>query len=88
MSSDGDEELFIDIVGNLNDIDGADVMLALALKDLMGIELLAEFVGTADEEEVAEAVILKEVVGSPEEGEPVDDVLLDKVGSPNDAELV
>ena len=87
MTNDGDEELFTDTDGNLDDIDGADVTLALALEDLIGVELLAEFVGTADAEEVPEAVMFKEIVGSPE-GVPLDEVLMDKVGSPDDAELV
>lgn len=88
MTNDADEELFIDTDGNLDDINGTDVTLALALEDLIGVEFLAEFVGMADAEEVPEAVMFKEVVGSPEEGEPVDEVLLDKVGSPDDAEFV
>ena len=87
MTNDGDEEIFIDTDGNLDDIDGADVTLALALEDMTGVELLADFVGMADAEEVPEAVMFREIVGSPEEGKPPDEVLLDKVGSPDEAEL-
>ena len=87
MTNEGDEEIFIDIDGNPDDIDGADVTLELALEDMTGVELLAEFVGTADAEEVPEAVMFKEIVGSPEEGKPPDEVFLDKVGSPDEAEL-
>ena len=88
MTNDGDEEMFIDTDGNLDDIDGADVTLALALEDMTGVELLAEIVGLADAEEVPEAVMFKEIVGSPVEGEPLDEVLLDKIGSRDEAELV
>ena len=88
ITNDGDEEMFIDTDGNPDDIDGADVTLALALEDLTGVELLAEFVGMADAEEVPEAVMFKEILGSPEEGEPPDEVLLDKVGSPDEAGMV
>ena len=88
MTNDGDEEMFIDTDGNPDDIDGADVTLALALEDLTGVELLAEFVGMADAEEVPEAVMFKEIVGSLEEGKPLDEVLLDKVASPDEAEMV
>ena len=42
----------------------------------------------ADAEEVPEAVMFKEIVGNPVEGEPLDEVFLDKVGSPDEAELV
>ena len=88
MTKDGDEEMFIDIEGNPDDIDGADVTLALALEDMTGVELLAEFVGIADAEEVPEAVMFEEIVGIPEGGEPLDEVLVDKVGSPDEAELI
>lgn len=87
MVNDRDEEMFVDTDGNPEDIDGADVTLALALEDMTGVELLAEFVGITDAEEVPEAVMFKEIVGSPEEDEPLDEVLLDKVGSPDEAEL-
>ena len=86
-TNDGDEEIFIDTDGNLDDIDGADVTLALALEDMTGVELLADFVGMADAEEVPEAVMFREIVGSPVEGKPPDEVLLDEVGSPDEAEL-
>ena len=88
MVNDGDEELFIDIDGSPDDIDSADVMLVLALEDMTRVELLAEFVGMTDAEEVPEAVIFKELVGSPEEGKPLDEVFLDTVGSPDEAGMV
>ena len=88
MTKDGDEEMFIDTEGNPDDIDGADVTLALALDDTTGVELLAEFVGMADAEEVPEVVTFEEIVGVPEGGETLDEVLVDKVGSPDEAEMV
>ena len=88
MTNDGDEEVFIDADGNLDDIDGADVTLALALEDMTGVELLAELVGMTDAEEVPVALVFEEIVGSPEEDKPLDEVLLDKVGRPDEAEVV
>ena len=88
MTNDGDEEMLIDTDGNSDDIERADVTLALTLEDLTGVDLLAEFVGMADAEAVPEAVMFKEIVGSPEEGKPPDEVLLDKVGSPDEADMV
>ena len=98
MTNDGDEVTFIDTDGNVDDIGGTNVILALALGDpdsvelwtsdrfetggrvkggVITVEMLAEFVGMADAKEVPVTVLLKEIVGSPEEGKPPDEVLLD-----------
>lgn len=67
--------MFIDTDGIPDDIVGATVILALALGDV------------ADTEVMPIAVLLKEFVRSPEEGDTLDEVILDEVmGDPDGLE--
>lgn len=107
--------MFMDTDGIPDDMDGANVILALALGNadnvelwnpdrfvplervkgggVKGIELLAEIVGMPEGGDVAvtevmpTAVLFKEFVGSLEEGDTLDEVMLDEV-VPDGAELV
>lgn len=73
----------IDIDGNPDDTDGADVTLALALGNPDG----PEREDAADPEGVPTAVLFEEILGSPDEGDPLDEVLLDEIlGSPDEGE--
>ena len=75
--------MLIDIDGNPDDKDGADVTLALALGNPDG----PEREDAADPEGVPTAVLFEETLGSPDEGNPLDDVLIDEtVGIPDGGE--
>lgn len=61
----------------------------------VGVEMLDEIVGSpegidaANPEDVPIAVLFEEILGSPDEGDPLDEVLLDEiVRSPDEAEMV
>ena len=72
--------MLIDIDGNPDDTDGTDVTLALALGSPDG----PEREDVADPEGVPTAVLFEEFIGSPDEGEPLGEVLFaETVGSPD-----
>lgn len=103
--------MLIDIDGNVDDIDGINVTLALALGSpdrveiwnpdrsetgrvnggTVGVEKLDEIVGSPEGDDVAdpEGVLMdvrfEEIVGTPDEGGPPDEVLLDETVAGPDA---
>lgn len=95
MTKELDEEMLMDIDGNPDDTDGADVTLALPLGYPDGVELWnpdrSETLGRVKGGTVG-VELLDKVVGSPDGLEadvPPEELLLaDIVGSPDEAELV